>query len=114
MHSSSEGNVLIEQHWLFESKIEEKEILPGTGDEITYRPWGVVTCIQWPLDRPDGEVFAVVYRSPSGQLYKAWKQPQEIDLQATTKREWAGIHDLIIWDDASPDGAMLPGSAVLH
>ncbi len=105
---------MINQYWLFEGKSEERETHPVTGDEVTYRPWGVITCIQWPLDREDGEVLAVVYRSPSGQLYKTWKQIEEVEVSETNKREWVGIYDLILWDDSDPGGAPLLTGAVLH
>jgi hypothetical protein len=108
------GVVLIKNYWIFESKSEEKEVHPVTGDEVTYQPWGVIVGVQWPLTREDGEVLAVVYRSPCGQLYKTWKQLEEVEISETSKREWVGIHDLILWDDANPEGAPMFDQLILH
>lgn len=105
---------MVHSYWLFESVFEEKEFHPVTGDEITYKAWGCVTCVQWPHDKPDGEVVGVIYRSPSGRLFRTWKQMKEIELSETDKKQWQGIHDLIVWDDANPGGPAEPNPLSLH
>ena len=105
---------MIKTYWLFESTYEEKEYHPATYDEVTYKAWGCVMCVQWPYDRPDGEVVGVLYRTPSGRLVRTWKQMQEIELSDTTQKEWRGIHDLILWDDADPGSTAQPNSQAVH
>lgn len=107
------------QYWLFESSFEEKEFHPITHDEVTYRAWGCVTCVQWPIDRDDGQVVGVIYRTPSGELQRRWKQLKEIRLEEVDEKQWKGIYDLILWDDSDPKSEALPsladdGSRVLH
>lgn len=87
---------MFETYWMFEDKSEDLEF-SKQGDAVTYRAWGLVTCIQYPEDREDGNVIGVIYRSPTGRLFRRWRQIQEIDLHPIEKEEWRRVYDLVLF-----------------
>lgn len=112
---------MIKNYWMFEDKAEDLEF-SKQGDAIRYKAWGVVSCIQYPEDREDGNVIGVIYRSPSGRLFRRWRQAHEVDLHEMEAEEWKRVHNLLLFagDEASkkpsepPQMTRNPESKFLH
>lgn len=109
---------MLKAYWMFEDKSEDVEF-SEQGDALEYRAWGVVTCIQLPIDRSDGNVLGVIYRTPSGRLFRRWRQVHEVTLKEISETEWRSIQDLILLmeDDKKPVASRAvpePASSTLH
>lgn len=91
---------MILNHWMFEDKFEDVEFT-NHGEGLEYKAWGLVNCIQYPLDREDGNVLGVLYRTPGGVLFRRWRQVHEVNLTKITKEEWDLAYDLIMISEES-------------
>lgn len=86
---------MIDSYWMFEDKSEDVEFTKQ-GDAVEYKAWGVISCVQYPIDRMDGNVLGVIYRTPSGRLFRRWRQVHEVNLYKIPKSEWVSINELIV------------------
>lgn len=112
---------MLKAYWMFEDKSEDVEF-SERGDAIEYKAWGLVTCIQLPVGRSDGNVLGVLYRSPSGRLFRRWRQLHEVNLKEIEEKEWLSIQDvLLLMEDDKPEAVMeshdeipTPSSQTVH
>lgn len=85
-------------YWMFEDKFEDVEFT-DRGEAHEYKAWGLISCIQYPVDREDGNVLGVLYRTPGGVLFRRWRQIHEVNLTKVTKGEWDLAYELIMFAD---------------
>lgn len=98
-------------YWMFEDKSEDLEFTKQ-GDAVEYKPWGLVTCIQYPEDREDGNVIGVLYRSPTGRLFRRWRQTHEIVMKEIDMDEWKRVHEILMFAGEASDDEIIQANKI--